>query len=108
MRTVPERQLAHTPYLSAWEGIDSAELSDRERAVLKTTDTPGWQILRDLWDKREKALTDHLIGLRPDTSPEQYAAAVAHIKGLREALEVPQALATVAEQRRQEAEAAHA
>ena len=66
--------------------------------------TPGWTVLQGMWEDRERALTDELIGSR---SPEDFPVRAAHIKGLREALEAPRALAEVAQRKRQEAEAAH-
>ena len=98
-----ERQLAHTPYQSVLDQYSSSELTDLERAVHDTMNTRGWVVLEELWKARDLSLTDKLLSIPAGAEAEKYAAAVAHVKGLREAREAPHALAKVAEDKRQEA-----
>lgn len=98
-----ERSLTHTAYQSALDDLSSSAITDRERAVIDTMTTPGWKVIEDLWDHRERSLTEQLVRLTPGTSADKYAAAVAVIRGLQEAREAPRALSKVAERKRHEA-----
>lgn len=101
---VYERYADHAPYLKAFEDKSSSELSDMERAVTDTMNTPGWGHIERLWSIREHDLIENVLRLHPADSHMEYAAASAKVAGLREARTAPRALAKVAEQRRQEAD----
>lgn len=99
-----ERYADHAPYLKAFEDKTSSELSDMERAVTDTMNTPGWPVIVNLWRIREDDLIEAVLRLHPADTHMEHAAATAKVAGLREALNAPRALAKVAEQRRQEAD----
>jgi hypothetical protein len=101
---VPERQLQHSHYLPFLRDISSSELSRLEGQVKATMDTPGWGVIERLWDERELALVDALVNTKADASAEVFAARSAEVRGLREARQPINALAEVAEQKRQEAD----
>ena len=98
-----DRQTDHAPYLSALDGLSSTELTDRQRAVEKTMETAGWIVLTELWGAREAAEADKLVRLSSGSTAEAFVERTAFIRGLREAMQAPHALAKVAEDKRQEA-----
>jgi hypothetical protein len=98
-----ERQLAHTPYLSALDGLSSRQIIESDIAVRHTCDTAGWVTLTELWGAREDSLKEDLLRVNPGAEAVKYAALIAQINGLREAREAVNALAKVAEAKRREA-----